>query len=349
MATEIRESIMLNQEKWRVFELLKLCNHSRNSIRRVGGAQQAFGQNTKALSQWQARYGRLEFNWKQTESFSERDCSVTFEMLEGDFERLEGRLELDGSDAGKETRLGLTLSIDWPTPYLDKQSRESLIRKSRSVVRKFLRQIQRDSNNGPLKPVLQEISLTHLESFFGAPIPAQLHHDYQQMRILAELEQKDIMQVLDFKPPFLKVERIVVTDRSGSPHSSRSLAMGHISEADTRGHYNSSIFLALCGQLMASAVSIHLATLFPNTAPQVIEASGVKPIDLSSATTLLRPSKQGATFFVDSQIVRKKLKLIWTASNIYFGSLHYGIIEDLKFILAPDSILRSVTDLPPPR
>jgi len=348
MATEIHESVVLNQEKWRVFELLKVLNHSQTSIRRIGSAQGLSGSGTKVLSHWQARYGGLEFNWKQAETFSKRDYSITFKMVEGDFERLEGHLELNGPNVGGETCLRLTLSIGWRPAHLDRQSRESLIRKSRFAVRKFLRQIQCDSDKDPLKHSLQQIGLEHLESFFGLPLPVQIRNDYREMRILTELDQQRITQVIDYSPPFLKVEKIIIAgDRTGDPCHSRSLATGRIGQDETAGHYNNSIFLALCGQLMASSTSIHLAALFPKTAPQVIEASGVKPVDLSSATKLLRPAKQGSVFFIDSQIIRRKLRLVSATTNIYFGDIHYGVIEDLKFLLAPASVLRSIAELPP--
>lgn len=348
MATEIRESIILNQERWRVFELFKMLSSSPALIGRIGSARKLPSSNAKGLSHWQARYGRLEFDWNQEEIFSDLDYSVMFKMVEGDFERLEGRLELNGSDAGRETRLGLTLSIDWQPTQLDRQSRESLLRKARFAVRKFLRQIQRDSDEGPLRPVLQEIGLQHLESFFGSPLPVQVRNDYREMRILTELDQQGITQVIDFLPPFLKVQKIVIASDGGESRCSRSLAMGRISETETAGHYNNSIFLALCGQLMASSTSIHLAALFPKTAPHVIEANGVKPIDLSSSTVkMLKPAKQGSVFFVDSQIIRKKLRLVSATCTIYFGNLRYGVIENLKLILAPTSSLHSIAELPP--
>ena len=124
--------------------------------------------------------------------------------------------------------------------------------------------------------------------------------------------------------------------------------MGFVSTKDTAGHYNETLFLAMCGYLMASSASVHLAMLFPSTAPQVIEANGVKPLTFSDAkeNQLWKPSKQGTPFFVESRILKKKMQLVVMETKVSFGTIMFGTINELKLVLTPKESIRSTKEIP---
>lgn len=129
----------------------------------------------------------------------------------------------------------------------------------------------------PKQPLIKA-PIQDAENFFGFSFPDAMKESYRNHFVFEKFNQEQIMKVIDFTPPFLKTEKIAVlsTDR-GSILNTRSVGMGFVTPKDTFGHYNETIFLAMCGWLMASTASVFLAMLFPTTAPQVVEANGIKP------------------------------------------------------------------------
>ncbi len=198
-------------------------------------------------------------------------------------------------------------------------------------------------------PVIQEsISPDHLEAFFAAPLPNHVKNGFKDIRILAELNQERIMEIIGLSPPFLRIQKMIIASTDDQNIlCSKSLGMGVVTEADTKGHYNELISLALCGQLMASTAAIHLAFLFPKTAPQAIEVNGIKPPVKGSegAGKLWKPAAGGTIFFTEASVVRKKMHLAYATSKISFGSIRYGVIEELKFALVPAGVLSSANEI----
>jgi hypothetical protein len=347
MSAIIRESTILKQEGWRIFELLKRINQFSGSVGNVGSITMERQLVSEGLSQWRVKFGGEHIRWNQKEWFSDKDVSVAFRMMDGDFENLEGELKLDGANG--KTQLDLTLSIDWKQNNLSQEGNATLERKTRLAVRKWLHQIRYNASRGELKQTLEKIGVDHVETFLGVSLPKHITEGLKGTSVLAELDQQQIMKIIDFSPPFLKIQKMVITTSGDSQAilQSRSLGMGLLTQADTDGHYHETIFLAVCGQLMASAASIHLAALFPKSAPQVIEANGVKPLAVfpKGMKLLLNPAKDGTLFFVESSLVRKKMQLVVATSRISFCDIQYGVIEELKLILTPASSIRSAVEI----
>lgn len=200
-----------------------------------------------------------------------------------------------------------------------------------------------------VKNLLNKISLRHIENFFGFTLPEHIKETCKDNYVFERFDQKQIMGVIDFAPPFLKIQKIIVlsTDRR-SILQTKSLSMGMVTPKDTTGHYNETIFLAMCGWLMASAASVFLAMLFPTTAPQVIEANGVKPLPLlEEAKGLWKPAPSGTTFFVESTVIKKRLQLVVMKTTISFDNVLYGVIEELKLVLTSKGSIWSARPFPP--
>lgn len=200
-----------------------------------------------------------------------------------------------------------------------------------------------------LKQILVEMSIRETEQYLDLPLPGHIKVNLKSDYLLEKMDQQQMMEVIDFTPPFLKTEKILLfgRDRRDLPNV-KGLAMGFISTRDTAGHYNETIFLAMCGYLMASSASVHLAILFPSTAPQVIEANGVKPLIFSDAkeNQLWKPSKTGTPFFVESRILKKRMQLVVMETKVSFGPVMFGIINELKLILTPKESIWSAKEIP---
>lgn len=201
-----------------------------------------------------------------------------------------------------------------------------------------------------LRQILNDININNVESFFGVPLPDHVKKNYSDTWISKKLNQKEIMDVIDFEPPFLKVDKIVVFDtfKNGSPTQEKSITTGMATLQDTKGHYNDTMFLAFCGWLMASSASVHLAVLFPKTVPQVIEANGVRPLlSLDHRKHIWKPAPEGTRFFVETNILRQKLKLAITTTTITFSDILFGVVDELKLIIDTRESIFSAVPFPP--
>jgi hypothetical protein len=191
-----------------------------------------------------------------------------------------------------------------------------------------------------------EATVSHLEAFFDLRLPDHVRQSFQGQRIFTELNQQQIMETIGLSPPFLKIQKIIIAGSdSANILRSRSLGMGIVTQADTEGHYNKLLSLALCGQLMASTAAIHLAALFPTSAPQAIEVNGIQPLG-PSAKDLWKPSVQGTPFFAEASIIRKKMQLVSMTSTISFGAVQYGMIDTIKFVLLRGTSLSTALEIP---
>ena len=190
---------------------------------------------------------------------------------------------------------------------------------------------------GSLKKFIGEINRKQVGDYLGAVIPDDTKEKIKENYIFEKFDQKQIMKVIDFKPPFLKIEKMVVLAPDGQDLICRwSVGTGILTVDDTKGHYNDTIFLAQCGWLMGSAASIFLAILFPSTSPQVVEVDRIRP---STDRTLWKPSPNGSRFFIETRILKKRLQVVIVNVKITFGDIFMGEVERLKLVLTPkDSI-----------
>ena len=181
-----------------------------------------------------------------------------------------------------------------------------------------------------------------LDNFFGVIVPEEIKKNYQDKKCRKKLNQQEIRETIDFAPPFLKIDQLAVfEEEENSTRESVSLGMGRLTAKDTVGHYNNTVFLALCAQIMSSATAIHLAVLFPGKAPEVIAAKGVKPFERS----LWKPGKDGAAFWVETKVIKKKMHLVIIKAQISFTHLPYGYADEAKVFLIPKHLIAQAPSL----
>lgn len=182
------------------------------------------------------------------------------------------------------------------------------------------------------------------EKFFGVRVPFELNEKYANVEIEAALEQKDIIKIIDFFPPFLRTDKLIIFGKDIV--GSRSIGIGKVKKDDMEGHYNNTVYLAFAGRLMPSTTSIHLAYFFPNSAPQAIEGQSIRVEKNIYNNGLIIPSNEGSDFFVESIVLKKKLNLIYVETHIFFGNARFGLIEGLKFFLADKKSIYSAVTIP---
>lgn len=197
-----------------------------------------------------------------------------------------------------------------------------------------------------LKETLRDININNIESFFGVPLPEHVKNNCMDDWISKKLNQEEIMEFVDFEPPFLKIDKFILldTEKNGSTTQDKGLSTGIVTLKDTKGHYNDTMFLALCGWLMASTASVHLAVLAPKTVPQVIEANGVRPLlSLNHKKHVWKPAPEGTRFFIETHILKQKLKLAIVTTTVTFSNVLFGVVDELKLIIdSRESIFNAI-------
>lgn len=246
------------------------------------------------------------------------------------------------------TTIGLTLNL---SPYSAQKEIDADIVWGKALPKqnRFLYGVRfPPQEDTALKEILCEINEEALQNFLGIRLPTHIRKECRARYLCDKFDQREIMNIIDFKPPFLKVNKIAILGSVNDDVVKKTaLGMGVITPADTDGHYNDTIFLALCGWLMASVSSIHLAVLFPSSAPQVIEANHVKPLKLvSQPNAIWKPSSQGTVFLVESHIERRKLQLFVMRTRITLGTIQFGVIEELKLVLTDRKSIFLARDFP---
>jgi len=205
---------------------------------------------------------------------------------------------------------------------------------------------KKEKLQGTVWDKVEELNKEEFEEFLNTSLPDHIVENYKRKHIFDKVNQRQMMKCIDFEPPFLIINKMIVFGgEPGSVVQSKSLAVGVITPENTVGHYNNTIFLAMCGWLMASSASVHLAVLFPETAPQVIEANGVKPL-LTGGDVLWKPSAKGTPFFAETTILKKKLQLVIAETKISFSDIQFGMIKELKLILTQKESIWEAKELP---
>lgn len=201
-----------------------------------------------------------------------------------------------------------------------------------------------DADLNSLREIIGKVNNRHLEDFFGTSVPNYVKENTPETYLFDKFDREEIMKTIDFTLPFLKIEKMAVLGSNRQNiFNLKGLATGILTTNDTKGHYNDTIFLAQCGQLMGSAASIYLAILFPTTAPQVIEVDSIRP---SKDKTLWKPSLKGSRFFIETHILKKKMQVIIVNVRITFGEIFMGEVERLKLILTAKNSIWGAKELP---
>ena len=185
-------------------------------------------------------------------------------------------------------------------------------------------------------------TIAEIEKFLKIKLPAQTRQSIKTETVFKKADQVQIMEAIDFTPPFLQIEKMIILGNGSEREKTKSIGTGVITQQDTDGHYNKTIYLALCGKLMGMAASVHLGLLYPHTAPQVVEVGRIIPTEKD----IWRPSDKGSIFVVEAQVMRQKLHLVVMEVKISFGEMIMGTVNDLKLILTEKDSIFSAKDLP---
>lgn len=142
MPTTVNSYILVAQEKWKLYELLKRVDEFPRYIAGVESVNAQRLSDHERLTTWKINYDGVPVRWVQRDVLSEEDLSIRFKLAEGDFATYEGEWKVRDEEGG--TQLELSIRIDWGETQLKQETRESLDHKAKLAVRWMMRELRKN-------------------------------------------------------------------------------------------------------------------------------------------------------------------------------------------------------------
>jgi hypothetical protein len=194
-----------------------------------------------------------------------------------------------------------------------------------------------------LRQNLKKLNEEQIKNFFQTSLSGYIEKNYKMKWIADKLDQQKIMEIIPFKQPFLRIDKMIIFDTHKNIFQSSSLGLGTINSKDTSGYYNDIIFTALCEWLMETSAAIHLAVLFPATTPQVSEINGMR---MFMEKMQWKPSANGNRFFVETCGIKEKRGEAVVNTKFFVGETLISEVTKLKFNLTPKGSIWEAKELP---
>ena len=141
MNTTVHSSLVLAQEKWKIYQLLKRVDEFPRYIAGVDSISTQRFSDRERLTTWKINYEGVPVRWVQKETLLDDNCSIRFQLVNGDFATYEGEWKVGDGEGG--TRLELSLSIGWGQTQLQQETREALNHKAKLAVRWMMRELRK--------------------------------------------------------------------------------------------------------------------------------------------------------------------------------------------------------------
>jgi predicted amino acid dehydrogenase/uncharacterized membrane protein len=138
---KIESSIIVKQPKEAVYNLLKNMECFPEFMENVKQVTLLEGRRDRTITEWEIDLDSTAIIWKQENIFDDRQMSIRFKMLEGDFGRYEGEWNLFGLLTGTEIRLSIVM--DWGAPALARYIEDVLKKKTQDILDGMLNGVKR--------------------------------------------------------------------------------------------------------------------------------------------------------------------------------------------------------------
>lgn len=96
----------------------------------------------RIITDWTIDLGGAFVKWKEEDIYNDKDFSVSFCMLEGDFSKYEGKWQFE--DIGDETKICISALFEWGIPNLGKYVGPVLEKKAKLSFKSMLLAIKKE-------------------------------------------------------------------------------------------------------------------------------------------------------------------------------------------------------------
>lgn len=135
----IETSIIIKEDREKIYELLKDIESFPKFIKNIKRIQVIKRLPHRAIINWEVMVDGAFVTWKEEDTYDDKNTSINFKMLEGDYDKYEGRWKIDNCPLG--TRITISVSVEWGIPVLGKHVGRVLERKVRANLKSVLKAI----------------------------------------------------------------------------------------------------------------------------------------------------------------------------------------------------------------
>ncbi len=141
-------TIVRKKDKQAVYDLLKEMQNFPIFMHGVKKLDIIEKKDNKMITSWKVEIDGASLLWKEEDTFNDKEKSLKFKMLEGDYDNYEGKWQLE--ELSGDTKIILSANFDWGVPAFEKLVGDVLRRKARNSLRSMLNAIKKllEKKNG---------------------------------------------------------------------------------------------------------------------------------------------------------------------------------------------------------
>lgn len=138
----IKVSTIIKRNKQRVYNLLKDIHRFPTFMRNIKKLDIIERDKNKLISSWEVEIDGVNILWKEEDNFNDKEMSLKFKMIEGDYKSYKGEWQLE--DMPKGTKVSILADFDWGMPVFEKLVGDILEKKARKALRGMLHAITKE-------------------------------------------------------------------------------------------------------------------------------------------------------------------------------------------------------------
>ena len=152
---------------------------------------------------------------------------------------------------------------------------------------------------------------------------------FKDSEILKTSQQEELIKVIDFTPPFLKIDRYITFNvKADSKILSKGLGGGLMTIEDIEGHNDADMFLAFCGKLLGQGMCIHVGMIYPEDCAKEIKVVNLHPSAIRDF--LWNVDERECPFFVETTMDYQGKDHIIMRGKICSEYLNLAYIDNFK-------------------
>ncbi len=129
----IEFSVIVQEDRKKVYEFLKNIEQFPSFMENVKEIKVLKKYPNKLITTWNIEIDGANILWQEEDIFNDKNFSVKFRMLEGDYNKYEGNWTLTSID--NKTRISIYINIDWGAPAFTKFVEHTLERKAKRAIK----------------------------------------------------------------------------------------------------------------------------------------------------------------------------------------------------------------------
>ncbi|MFH1202232.1 MAG: SRPBCC family protein [Candidatus Omnitrophota bacterium] len=138
---KIQSQILVKKGREEIFNLLKDMERFPEFMRDVKSLHILEHVDNKLITKWQIEIENTAITWKEEDVFDDKNYTLKFHMLEGDYQEYQGSWRLEPHSG--TTRIKIDAVFDWGIPVLERFVANVLERKARLAFEGMLKSIKK--------------------------------------------------------------------------------------------------------------------------------------------------------------------------------------------------------------